>query len=138
MTRLLETNQRHSPTVPDLIIALVLSPVVLRLVEQSVSGFTPAAAQSPADAKAWQWDMRSMWYGKVRRAICVREVFRAYSATTCALLLRSRRNRAKNVFAVAMSLPICSRNSSAPLNFFSSRSRFQKRISIHLGEKFPE
>ena len=140
MTLLLETNQRHSRLLflSCLIIALMLSPVILCLVEHSVSGLTPAAAQSPADPNSSQWDMRSMWYRKVRPTICVRKVFRAYSATTGALLLRSRRNLAKNVFAVAMSLPICSRNSWAPLNFFSSRSRFQKRISIHLGEKFPE
>ena len=136
MTLLLETNQRHSRLLflSCLIIALVLSPVVLRLVEHSMSGLTPAGAQSPADPNGI-----CVRCGTERfTLLCVREVLRAYSATTCALLLRSLRNRAKNVFAVAMSLPICSLSSSAPLNFFSSRSRFQKRISIHLGEKFPE
>jgi peptidoglycan/LPS O-acetylase OafA/YrhL len=52
MTLLLETNQRHSRLLflSCLIIALVLSPVVLRLVEP------------PADPNVSQWDMRSMWY----------------------------------------------------------------------------
>jgi hypothetical protein len=64
MTLVLETNQCHSRLLflSYLIIALVLSPVVLRLVEHSVSGLTPAAAQAPADPNASQWDMRSMWY----------------------------------------------------------------------------
>jgi hypothetical protein len=64
MTLLLETNQRHSRLLflSCLIIALVLSPVVLRLVEHSMSGLTPAGAQSPADPNSSQWDMRSMWY----------------------------------------------------------------------------
>ncbi len=64
MTLLLETNQRHSRLLflSCLIIALVLSPVVLRLVEHSMSRLTPAGAQSPADPNSSQWDMRSMWY----------------------------------------------------------------------------
>jgi hypothetical protein len=64
MTLLLETNQRHSRLLllSCLIIALVLSPVVLRLVEHSMSGLTPTGAQSPADPNSWQWDMRSMCY----------------------------------------------------------------------------
>jgi hypothetical protein len=43
-----------------LIIALVLSPAVLRLVERSMSGLCDA--QPPADPNVSQWDMRSMWY----------------------------------------------------------------------------
>jgi hypothetical protein len=64
MTLLLETNQRHSRLLflSCLIIALMLSPVILCLVEHSVPGLTPAAAQLPADPNASQWDMRSMWY----------------------------------------------------------------------------
>jgi hypothetical protein len=62
MTLLFETNQRHSRLLflSCLIIALVLSPVVLRLVERSTSG--PCDAHPPADPNASQWDMRSMWY----------------------------------------------------------------------------
>ena len=36
----------------------------------------------------------------------------------------------KKLFAVEISRAICSRNSSGPLNFFSSRNRFQKRTSM--------
>ena len=62
MTLLCETNQRHSCLLllNCLIIALVLSPAVLRLVERSMSG--PCDAQPPADPNVSQWDMRSMWY----------------------------------------------------------------------------
>jgi hypothetical protein len=64
MALLLETNQRHSRLMflSCLIIALVLSPVVLRLVEHSASGLTPAGAQFRPDANSSQWDLRSMWY----------------------------------------------------------------------------
>jgi len=62
MTLLFETHQRHSRLLflSCLIIALVLSPVVLRLVERSMSGLCDA--QPPADPNVSQWDMRSMWY----------------------------------------------------------------------------
>ena len=62
MTRLLETNQCYSCLLflSCLIKALMLSPVILCLVEHSVSGLAPAAAQSPADPNSSQWDMRSM------------------------------------------------------------------------------
>jgi hypothetical protein len=62
MTLLCETNQRHSRLLllNCLIIALVLSPVVLRLVERSMSGLCDA--QPPADPNVSQWDRRSMWY----------------------------------------------------------------------------
>jgi hypothetical protein len=64
MTLLLESNERDSRLLflSCLIIALVLSPAVLRFVEHSMSGLTPAGAQSPADPNSSQWDMRSMWY----------------------------------------------------------------------------
>jgi hypothetical protein len=39
---------------------------------------------------------------------------------------RTARRRVKNLLAVAMSRAIWPRNSSGPLNFFSSRKRFQK------------
>jgi hypothetical protein len=62
MTLLCETNQRHSRLLllNCLIIALVLSPAVLRLVERSMSGLCDA--QPPADPNVSQWDMCSMWY----------------------------------------------------------------------------
>lgn len=62
MTLLLKINQRHSRLLllSCLIIALVLSLVVMCLVEHSMSGLTPAGAQSSADPIASQWDMGSM------------------------------------------------------------------------------
>ena len=62
MTLLFETNRRHSRLLflSSLIIALVLSPVVLRLVERSMSDLCDA--QPPADPNASQWDVRFMWY----------------------------------------------------------------------------
>ena len=52
--------------------------------------------------------------------------------------LRAALSLAKNVFALAISFPICSLNSSAPANFFSARNRFQNRTSIVFGAKFPK
>jgi hypothetical protein len=54
------------------------------------------------------------------------------------VLARALRNRAKYVFARAISFAICSFNSSAPANFFSARNLFQNRTAIRLGVKFPE
>jgi hypothetical protein len=64
MTLLLETNLRHSRLLflSCLIIALLLSPVVLRLVEHSMSGFTPPGAPAQRDPNSSQWDLRSLWY----------------------------------------------------------------------------
>src|SRR5437660_1097874 len=48
-------------------------------------------------------------------------------------MAREWRKREKNLLARVMSAAICARNSSGPLNFFSSRRRFQNRTSIRLG-----
>jgi len=50
---------------------------------------------------------------------------------------RKWRRREKNLFAMVMSRAICVRNSAGPVNFFSSRRRFQKRTSMRLGVLVP-
>ncbi len=47
--------------------------------------------------------------------------------------VRKWRSREKNLLALAMSRAICARNSSGPLNFFSSRRRSQNLTSMRLG-----
>ncbi|HET6931552.1 MAG TPA: hypothetical protein VFI45_14600 [Candidatus Acidoferrum sp.] len=64
MQLLLEQNQRHSRHLffACLLIAAALSPIVLRLVDRSMSGLHPAHTkpQPAPDPGSKNWDLRSM------------------------------------------------------------------------------